>query len=46
MIGANRVIFCQNLTSGDNAIIGAKSCINKDLPSNCTFYTEKTNKII
>jgi len=28
MIGANRVIFCQNLTSGDNVIIGAKSCIN------------------
>ena len=46
MIGANSVIFSQNITIGDNVKIGAMSYVNKDLPSNCTFYTEKTNKII
>lgn len=46
MIGANSVIFCQNLTIGDNIKIGAMSYVNKDIPNNCTFYTEKTNKII
>ena len=46
MIGVNSFIFSQNLTIGDNVKIGAMSFINKDLPSNCTVYTEKTNKII
>ena len=46
MIGANSVIFSQNLTIGDNVKIGAISFINKDIPSNCTVYTEKTNKSI
>lgn len=46
MIGANSVIFSQNLTIGNNVKIGAMSYVNKDIPSNCTFYTEKTNKII
>lgn len=46
MIGANSVIFSQNLTIGDNVKIGAMSFINKNIPSNCTVYTEKSNKII
>lgn len=39
-------IIGESLIIGDNVTIGAMSFINKDLPSNCTVYTEKTNKII
>lgn len=44
-IGANSCIIADNLTIGDNVIIGAMSFINKDVPSNCTVYTQKNNVI-
>lgn len=45
-IGANSCILASNNKIGNNVIIGAMSFINKDIPDNCTVYTEKTNKII
>ncbi|WP_392565689.1 hypothetical protein RHO15_08915 [Utexia brackfieldae] len=49
-IGANScVVSCtpnQPLVIGDNVTVGAMSFINKDIPDNCTVYTEKTNKIV
>lgn len=39
-------IIGESLIIGDNVTIGAMSFINKDIPSNCTVYTEKTNKSI
>ncbi|WP_260863391.1 colanic acid biosynthesis acetyltransferase wcaB [Citrobacter sp. Marseille-Q6884] len=44
-IGANSCIVADELTIGDNVIIGAMSFIDKDIPSNCTVYTKKTNVI-
>ena len=46
MIGANSMVFSQNLTIGDNVNIGAMSFVNKNIPDNCTVYTQKTNTII
>lgn len=45
-IGANSCIIGDNLHIGNNIIIGAMSFINRDIPDNCTVYTEKKNKII
>lgn len=45
-IGANSCILADNLNIGDNVIIGAMSFINKDIPSNTTVYTEKSNRLI
>ncbi|WP_392565616.1 hypothetical protein RHO15_08495 [Utexia brackfieldae] len=49
-IGPNScIVSCtpnQPLVIGDNVTVGAISFINKDIPDNCTVYTEKTNKII
>lgn len=45
-IGANSVILGGEITIGNNVKIGAMSFINKDIPDNCTVYTQKTNTII
>ena len=45
-IGANAVILGGEITIGDNVKIGAGAFINKDIPDNCTVYTQKTNTII
>lgn len=45
-IGANSCIIGSNLKIGNDVIIGAMSFINKDIPDNCTVYTEKRNTII
>lgn len=45
-IGAHTCIISDGLTIGDNVTIGAMSFINKDIPSDVTVYTEKTNRII
>lgn len=45
-IGANSCIIGNNLFIGDNVTIGAMSFVNKDIPSNCIFYTKKENATI
>ncbi|WP_250870477.1 serine acetyltransferase [Hafnia paralvei] len=45
-VGSNSCIIGDNLIIGDNVEIGAMSFVNKDIPSNCTYYTEKTKNII
>lgn len=45
-MGSNSCIIGDNLSIGNNVTVGAMSFINKDIPDNCTVYTEKTNKII
>ena len=45
-IGANSVILGGEITIGNNVKIGAMSFVNKDVPDNCTVYTQKTNTII
>ena len=45
-IGANSVILGGEITIGNNVKIGAMSFVNKDIPDNCTVYTQKTNTII
>ena len=45
-IGANSVILGGEITIGNNVKIGAGAFINKDIPDNCTVYTQKTNTII
>ncbi|WP_226812096.1 serine acetyltransferase [Buttiauxella massiliensis] len=45
-IGANSCIIGSDLNIGNNVIIGAMSFINKDIPDNCTVYTEKSINII
>lgn len=44
-VGANSCIIGDNLHVGDNVTIGAMSFINKDIPSNCTAYTPKSENI-
>ena len=44
-IGAHSCII-GDITIGDNVIVGAMSFINKDIPSDSTIYTEKTNKVV
>lgn len=45
-LSAYSMIFGQNIIIGNNVIIGAMSFINKNIPDNCTVYTQKTNTII
>ena len=45
-IGANSVIIGGEITIGNNVRIGAGAFINKDIPDNCTVYTQKNNTII
>lgn len=45
-IGANSCIISDNIKIGDNVRIGAMTFINKNIPDNCTVYTEKTNKLV
>lgn len=45
-IGCGTSIIGGKIKIGSNVMIGAMSFINKDIPDNCTVYTEKTNKII
>ncbi|HHA2248651.1 TPA: serine acetyltransferase [Enterobacter ludwigii] len=44
-IGANSCIIGSNLKIGDNVTIGAMSFINKDIPDNCTVFTQKLNTL-
>lgn len=44
-IGAHSCII-GDVIIGDNVTIGAMSFINKDIPSNITVYTQKTNNLI
>ncbi|WP_392559365.1 serine acetyltransferase [Orbus mooreae] len=46
VICSNSVIIGGNIKIGHNVIIGAMSFINKNIPDNCTVYTEKNNKIL
>ena len=46
-IGANTCLIAKGkVFIGDNVIIGAMSFVNKDIPSNSTYITKKTNSII
>ena len=45
-IGANVCILGGKITIGNSVKIGAMSFVNKDIPDNCTVYTQKTNTII
>lgn len=38
-------IYGQNITIGNNVIIGAMSLTNKNIPDNSLVYTKKTNEI-
>lgn len=44
-IGAHSCII-GDITIGNNVTIGAMSFINKDIPSDITVYTEKTNHLV
>lgn len=44
-IGANSVILGGKIRIGNNVSIGAMSFINKDIPDDCTVYTEKKNRL-
>lgn len=45
-IGANTCIIGLSVKIGDNVKIGAMSFIKTDIPSNCTYVTEKTSRVI
>lgn len=45
-IGTNSIILGGEITIGNNVKIGAMSFINKDIPDNCTVYTQKSNIIV
>ncbi|WP_338030655.1 serine acetyltransferase [Erwinia endophytica] len=36
----------ENIKIGNNVTIGAMSFINKNIPDNCTVFTEKINRTI
>lgn len=44
--GTNSMMFGQNTKIGNNVVIGAMTFVNKDIPDNCTVYTQKTNIVI
>ncbi|CCK15710.1 Serine acetyltransferase [Cronobacter universalis NCTC 9529] len=44
-IGASSCIIADQISIGNNVVIGAMSFINKDIPDNCTVVTEKTTII-
>lgn len=45
-IGTNSIILGGEIKIGNNVKIGGMSFINKNIPDNCTVYTQKTNTII
>lgn len=45
-IGANSCIIGDNIHIGSNVTIGAMSFANKDIPSNCIFYTKKESVVV
>ncbi|WP_339026018.1 serine acetyltransferase [Leclercia pneumoniae] len=45
-IGANTCIIGDNLKIGDNVTFGAMSFVDKDVPSDCTYYTKKINTVV
>ncbi|XKM14283.1 serine acetyltransferase [Orbaceae bacterium ac157xtp] len=45
-MGAYSMILGGQVNIGNNVFIGAMSFVNKDIPDNCTVYTEKKNLII
>ncbi|WP_279156484.1 serine acetyltransferase [Obesumbacterium proteus] len=45
-VGANSCIIGEKLIIGDNVTIGAMSFVNKDIPSDCIYYTEKISKTV
>lgn len=45
-MGSNSCIIADELHIGDNVTLGAMSFINKNIPDNCTVYTEKKNNVI
>ncbi|SUW63308.1 Serine acetyltransferase [Buttiauxella agrestis] len=45
-IGANTCIIGLSVKIGDNVKIGAMSFIKSNIPSNCTYITDKTSRII
>lgn len=45
-IGANSCIIGSDIRIGDNVVIGAMSFVNKNIPDNSTYITEKTARII
>ena len=46
VLGAHSCIIGDDIIIGDDVVIGSMSFINKNIPSDCTVYTEKLNKII
>lgn len=45
-IGSNSVILGGEIKIGNNVKIGVMSFVNKDIPDNCTVYTQKIDTII
>lgn len=45
-VGASSCIIGNDLIIGNNVTIGAMSFINKNIPDNCTVYTEKRNTLV
>lgn len=45
-VGANSCIIGSGIRIGDNVVIGAMSFVNKNVPDNSTYITEKTARII
>jgi|SRR5690606_9442445 len=45
-VGANSCIIGSNIRIGDNVVIGAMSFVNKNIPDNSTYITEKLARII
>lgn len=40
-IGANSCIIGNNIKIGNNVVIGAMTYLDKDIPDNCIYYTQK-----
>lgn len=45
-VGANSCIIADRLKIGNNVTIGAMSLVNKDIPSDCVFYNQRTATIV
>lgn len=45
-VGAHTCIIGDGISIGNNVLIGAMSYVKSDIPDNCTYITEKTNRII
>lgn len=44
-IGACSCIIADHLSIGDNVAIGAMTLVNRDLPSECVFYNQRTPEL-